>query len=98
MDRDEASLVLNSVLLDLPAGSQIDLRAYNLQSGYGDLPLATQHFRLRVALDTATPQKTMHEVIFGDHRETPTKRIWLPIRNANCSLYLEDAPTTSLLP
>ena len=78
MDRDEASLVLNSVLLDLPAGSQIDLRAYNLQSDYSDLPLATQHFRLRVALDTATPQKTMHEVIFGDHRETPTKRIWLP--------------------
>ena len=78
IEADEASLVLNSVLLDLPAGTQIDMGSYNLEQGYGHPSLATPHFRLRVAPDTATPQKTMHEIIFKDHRETPTKRIWLP--------------------
>ena len=59
--------MLNSVLLDLPAGSQIDLQDYLLESDYSYPALVTQHFRLRVALDTATPQKTMHAIIFGDH-------------------------------
>jgi hypothetical protein len=78
MEPGEASLVLNSVLQELPAGTQIDMGSYNLEQGYGHPSLATPHFRLRVALDTATPQKTMHEIIFKDHRETPTERIWLP--------------------
>lgn len=79
MDPCEASFImLNSVLLDLPAGTKIALSKYNLERGYSNPPLAVQHYRLKVAPDTAELQKTMHKIMFNDHREAPTERVWLP--------------------